>query len=357
MHTARGRRGISRRRTRQRAVLFATLRDELNTVRLGEAPGESSVFVVVRELFQCRLAAHYSVARGLSGLAVVDVGGIGAPLERLRAASAAAVAGATSTIVYDPSAVVPVQRNRVFSADSLVRAGHVSPDARERLETNTQRILGIPCWHQLRVVLTEGSTMLRHVGVYRCRTEAPYDASDERLLQRLTPFLQRRAALDLRLREAELTRATALASLDLVLQPAFVLDARGHVALANGLGQALLDARAHETLSALSEAARGDTSHFRSITLSSPGLSGHRLLVARGEHRDDAARLSDRAREWTLTRREREVLALLIKGFTNAMMARDFGVTERAVELHVTHLFDKAGVDNRAALVSRVWSG
>jgi DNA-binding NarL/FixJ family response regulator len=54
-----------------------------------------------------------------------------------------------------------------------------------------------------------------------------------------------------------------------------------------------------------------------------------------GGRRDDLARLS---------RREREVLALMAEGRTNAAIARTFVVTERAVEKHVSSIFGKLGL-------------
>jgi DNA-binding NarL/FixJ family response regulator len=45
-----------------------------------------------------------------------------------------------------------------------------------------------------------------------------------------------------------------------------------------------------------------------------------------------------------LTRREREVLALMAEGRTNAAIAKTFVVTERAVEKHVANIFSKLGL-------------
>ena len=45
-----------------------------------------------------------------------------------------------------------------------------------------------------------------------------------------------------------------------------------------------------------------------------------------------------------LTAREREVLALMAEGRSNQAIAEQLGVTERAVEKHVTRIFDKLGL-------------
>jgi DNA-binding NarL/FixJ family response regulator len=45
-----------------------------------------------------------------------------------------------------------------------------------------------------------------------------------------------------------------------------------------------------------------------------------------------------------LTRREREVLAMMAEGRSNHSIAAELVVTERAVEKHVTGIFSKLGV-------------
>jgi DNA-binding NarL/FixJ family response regulator len=46
-----------------------------------------------------------------------------------------------------------------------------------------------------------------------------------------------------------------------------------------------------------------------------------------------------------LTRREREVLGLMAEGRSNSSIAREFVVTERAIEKHVTSIFAKLGLN------------
>lgn len=59
---------------------------------------------------------------------------------------------------------------------------------------------------------------------------------------------------------------------------------------------------------------------------------------------------------WKLTLRQAEVLSLLSRGYTNALIGKALGIAERTVEFHVTALFDKAGVDNRTTLISRAFA-
>ncbi|MBM3678041.1 MAG: response regulator transcription factor [Actinobacteria bacterium] len=49
-----------------------------------------------------------------------------------------------------------------------------------------------------------------------------------------------------------------------------------------------------------------------------------------------------------LTEREREVLALLARGLTNAQIARTLFISEKPAGHHVSHILAKLGVRNRA---------
>jgi DNA-binding CsgD family transcriptional regulator/transposase len=57
-------------------------------------------------------------------------------------------------------------------------------------------------------------------------------------------------------------------------------------------------------------------------------------------------------RHWNLTARQTEVLELLARGITNAAIAGTLGIAVGTVEFHIAAIFDKAGVNNRAALVA-----
>ena len=55
-----------------------------------------------------------------------------------------------------------------------------------------------------------------------------------------------------------------------------------------------------------------------------------------------------------LTRREREVLELIVRGRSNKMIAFELGISEKTVKAHVGHLLAKLGVTDRtqAALLA-----
>jgi DNA-binding NarL/FixJ family response regulator len=50
-----------------------------------------------------------------------------------------------------------------------------------------------------------------------------------------------------------------------------------------------------------------------------------------------------------LTPRERDVLALICRGYANKRIARELGVSEKTVKAHVGHLLAKLGVADRTA--------
>ncbi|TBL44487.1 LuxR family transcriptional regulator, partial [Verrucosispora sp. SN26_14.1] len=55
-----------------------------------------------------------------------------------------------------------------------------------------------------------------------------------------------------------------------------------------------------------------------------------------------------------LTRRERQVAELVREGLTNREIAAVLVVTEKTVEMHLSHVFVKLGVRNRVRLARRL---
>lgn len=53
-----------------------------------------------------------------------------------------------------------------------------------------------------------------------------------------------------------------------------------------------------------------------------------------------------------LTVREQEVLTAVARGGRNKEIAHRLGVTERTIKAHLTNIYNKLGVDSRAAAVS-----
>ena len=76
-----------------------------------------------------------------------------------------------------------------------------------------------------------------------------------------------------------------------------------------------------------------------------------RLAVGNRERRQRAASA------WKLTRREAQVLELLLRGQSNKAIASSLKCAESTVELHVTRVLRKSGASSRMELASRFWSG
>jgi DNA-binding CsgD family transcriptional regulator len=58
------------------------------------------------------------------------------------------------------------------------------------------------------------------------------------------------------------------------------------------------------------------------------------------------------ARPWNLTTRQTEVLNLIVRGLTNTGIAEALGILLGTVEFHISAIFDKVGVNSRAALIA-----
>jgi len=61
--------------------------------------------------------------------------------------------------------------------------------------------------------------------------------------------------------------------------------------------------------------------------------------------------VSGAGRNFGLSSREMEVIALIVAGYTNKDLARELGISENTAKHHLTNIFDKLGVSNRLELV------
>ncbi|MFW5741360.1 MAG: helix-turn-helix transcriptional regulator [Myxococcota bacterium] len=66
------------------------------------------------------------------------------------------------------------------------------------------------------------------------------------------------------------------------------------------------------------------------------------------------ARLAAASERWQLTRRQTEVLDLLVRGRANKEISAELGCTPKTVELHVTALLRKSGLTSRTELMAHV---
>jgi DNA-binding NarL/FixJ family response regulator len=80
------------------------------------------------------------------------------------------------------------------------------------------------------------------------------------------------------------------------------------------------------------------------------------LRIARSTPETRAHRIGRASARWDLTPRQTEVLDLVAQGHANRTIAELLGCSTRTVEVHVTALLEKAGLESRAALIARFWS-
>ncbi|MFE0104761.1 response regulator [Streptomyces sp. NPDC059009] len=105
---------------------------------------------------------------------------------------------------------------------------------------------------------------------------------------------------------------------------------------AGATGYLLKDAPREELFTAVRAAAQGRT-------VLSPAVASR--LVS-------AVRTPAAAPDASLSAREREVLVLVAKGTANREIARELFISEATVKTHLTHIYGKLGVKDRAAAVA-----
>jgi two-component system, NarL family, response regulator LiaR len=135
-----------------------------------------------------------------------------------------------------------------------------------------------------------------------------------------------------------------LPSARVIVLTSFTDDAKLLPAVQAGAsGYLLKNAQPQEIARAVRAAAAGEA-------LLDPGVAA-RLL-------DSIARPAGEEPGDTLTRREREVLGLIGRGFSNKRIALELGIAEKTVKTHVGHVLAKLGVPDRtSAALHAVRSG
>lgn len=253
---------------------------------------------------------------------------------------------------FDPLDPEPEQRDRVMDAVSLI-AGDVYRSScmyREVLvPSNLAR------HRQLRALVCDGGSLLGWFGAFHDGDLAP---RHHRRLTALLPAMRQRLSVDRLLRRPQLVSAALDLILDQIGDAAFLVGTSGELVFANHAGRALLGRDRGQTVEALQLAlrGRGERASCTIVPLASQGLPPTTLVVLRKDCEDSRIdrHVDTAAARWGLTTRQRDVLRLLVRGHANATLAEMLGICERTVELHITAMFDRVGLDSRAALVARV---
>ncbi len=330
------------------------LRDEIERVDLGGASIATTVLPRVAELVEADNAAVYSL-RDRTGqwlLERFDATGATAPAEPLM--RELFHTGGATPVLYNPAAPLAAHSNRVIDASVLIdELGDAWASSPMNVRVCTP--LGLQRHHHVRALICDGPRLLAWFGTM---TERAPTGRQLGILQALVPAMRKRLALEEQLVDLTYVRPALGVVLDRVGGPAYVVDARAGIHEMNVAGRELLALESADVRAALGDALAGRANAFTfELVDICDSLHGPlRLAVLRMSSIEERLVACVRVcvQTWTLTPRQAEVLALLVRGLSNATVAAALGCTERTVEMHVTALLDRAGVDSRSALISRV---
>lgn len=326
----------------------------LGTVTVGGEPIERALAGPLTALLDLDRYLFYSLAPVDGQPTVERIVTPGTPENGLATFKSAVASASTRFGHYDPLRPERWQQNRPRLKSELERrAGSISGPL-----TRALRSAGLYQLDQLRVLACERNGLLGWVGGFR---ERPFVARDRRLLAALVPALRRRLSLERHIGEAALREAALCASMEAVPAAAYLVDQLGRILCANALGRAGLESDRAGVRDALREQLRRErranaAGCYMLTRLDVRGIRPHYLAVKQALRADPAAMLGLARQRWSLTPRQAEVLGLLARGLSNHVIAITLHCSVRTVEIHVTALLGKVGVESRAALVARFWS-
>ena len=287
---------------------IAAITEQLGTFRPGEASVVPGLLDDIAALLHSEHVVTYAATPGTAG-ATLDYA-FRTPAASRFEACFRAVSPPARYGFFNPTRPEVEQRNRPFNLERLTR---LTRGASSALFDNLPRF-GMPTDDQLRVLLCDGPSLLGLVSVLRDRR---FDKKEQTLFAKLVPALQRRLKLERDLASATLHRAAMEAALESV------------------------------------------SARFTVTRLCSDGEPAAWLAIERCTD-TAAARAKARsvlaAQRYSLTKRQREVLELLVQGMANKSIAAALGCVVSTVEIHVTAILERAQVDSRAALVAKFWT-
>ena len=347
-------RGSNYRVTPRERARVRELSNELDTLRLGRSSAIPEVLPEIRQLLAAESMLLLCPVERLSGwdLERFDHDRFPVDAELRRRMIRFFDTAPRRFAWYDATRPEPKQRNRVLDAIGIIPPGEYEAS---RIYAEVMKPTGVHRHRQPRVLVCDGPSLLGWFGAFH---SVPFDARQNRLLAAMVPAMQRRLRIERQMRIGDRRHAILQHALEQLGAPAFVVDARGRVLEASCAGRALHDARPREIAGALRDALAGrpNPTTFEVTQVADAGVPSCWLAVARAGSKDArlAGALATAAARWALTPRQRDVLERIVRGTANATIAAELGISARAVELHVTALFDRAGVNGRAALVAAV---
>jgi DNA-binding NarL/FixJ family response regulator len=243
------------------------------------------------------------------------------------------------------------QRNKVLEASTIIPRHEFEQSA---IYAGVFAPLNLHAPSQPRVLLCDDDRLLGWFGaIHPDRTEA----HQLRVLELLAPSMRGRLLLQQRWSDAGLPTDALHATIDLLATPAFVVDNHGQIRHANAPGRAMLDSDKTVRSSFASAVLHEGDRRFDKTPLRAHGATVGWLALAKPDLATRARSCIDRiVSAHRLTPRQCDVLRLAVDGHATATIADELAIGTRAVELHLTALFDRFGVDSRSALVARVLS-
>jgi len=157
---------------------------------------------------------------------------------------------------------------------------------------------------------------------------------------------------------ARLALEAALAELG---SPSFIVSATGTVIHTNGEGARRIAKSRDKLRASLVRAMRslGDESAAGAALvtpLRCEAMPSYFLVIFRAPS-SPMQNVEAAASLWELTPRQKEVLRLLVEGFSNKTIAVRLACAERTVECHLTAIFQKSGFEGRSALLAAMARG
>jgi DNA-binding CsgD family transcriptional regulator len=155
------------------------------------------------------------------------------------------------------------------------------------------------------------------------------------------------------------------AIIDVVDAPLFVVGEGGTLVASNDGGRRLLESNGPDVQQILRTA--GDTKADAEIATWTIGQisawrrwivvddSAYALVVIEVARASVEAVLNRAVQTYTLTVRQSDVLRLILEGASNKEIASRLRMAPRTVEVHLTAIFDKTGVESRARLIAKAW--
>jgi DNA-binding CsgD family transcriptional regulator len=325
------------------AGAVAQIRHQLDTLDFDREDDLTHVLADVRQLLGVDIVCLYGLEEAPVGLRLTHFHASGMPQRFPRLFGEFLGSAPRRWGVYDAARPEPDQRNRVIESTRLV--GQAGLPVLDRVFAP----LGLEEHGHLRTLLCEGASLL---GWFGALSSAPYTPRHVRILRALLRPMHARLLGQRRLQRARLAAAALDALIEEIASPAFIVDGRASVCEANAAGRALLARSDRDVHSALADAlaGRAPAMPVRLTRLHGGALAAHWLAILQVDAA--AARVAAAARRFRLTSRESEVVAWIARGATNQRIAAELGCSERTIELHVTHILDKAGVASRTALVA-----